>query len=110
MKKTLKLLTVETNTTISRMEVTMDIVEKTHNLNILAADTTMVAEEASLHALRMMTAVTKNAADLKVGEEDLQAVDPKVALLQVVVAHGKPLSMTTEILTQIPLPKSISQP
>ena len=110
MKKTLRLLTVATNTTISQMEVTMVIVETILYLNLMAVDTTTVGEEASLHVLRMMTAVTKNAADLKVGEEVLQTVDPKVAPLQAVIAHGKPLSMTTEILTQIPLPKSISQP
>ena len=99
---------MKANRTISLMEATTVIVERT--LHLMATETTKVAEEASLHALRMMTAVTKNAADLKVGEEALQAVHLKIAALQAAVAHAKLLPMTTELLTQRPLLKSISQP
>jgi hypothetical protein len=81
-------------------------VEKT--LSLMAVDTTTVGEEVSLHTLRMMTAVTKSAADLQVEEEALMAVDLKVVVLQAVVAHVN--LMITEILTQRPLLKSISQP
>jgi hypothetical protein len=78
-------------------------------LNLMAVDTTKVAEVANLQILRMMTAVTKNAADLQVEEEALQAVDLKTAALQAAVAHAKLLSMTIEIPIQRPLLKSISQ-
>jgi hypothetical protein len=106
LKKTHWLKTVETNTTISLMEPTTVIVART--LNLTAVETTTVTE-ANLQILWMMTAATKNAADLQVGEEALQAVDLKLAVLQAVVAHAKLLSMTIEILTHPPLLKSISQ-
>jgi site-specific recombinase XerD len=108
LKRTHWLRTVATNTTKSQMELPTVSVETF--LKLMAVDTTTVAEEASPHTLRMMTPLTKNAADLPVEEEALQLVDLKDVELHAVVAHAKLLSMTIEILTQRPLLKSISQP
>jgi hypothetical protein len=107
LKETLQHRTVNNNRMLSLMEPPTAIMAKT--LNLMAVDT--VGEEASLHPLRGVMAVTKNAADLHLEEEALQAVDLQVAEVHAVVAQRhKLLWMTTEILTQIPLLKSISQP